>query len=155
MRFTFQTLEFLGFQSFFNFLCWAIQSFILRGLPRKTLKFVQTIVSQANSPALWVSTFYVEQLKSFNLGRLPLPWRTPKFGSSNCLTNIFLHCEFQLSMLSRSKFFFEGSSWKTPKFVQTIVSQTTSSYSSTLWVSFLYVKQFKKVLFLGRSPPPL
>jgi len=33
----------------------------------------------------------------------PPPQKTPKFGSSNCLTNNFLNCEFQLSMLSSSK----------------------------------------------------
>jgi len=33
------------------------------------------------------------------------PPRTPEFGPNNCLTNNFLHYEFQLSMLSSSKFF--------------------------------------------------
>jgi len=26
-----------------------------------------------------------------------VPWKTAKFGPNNCLTNNFLHCEFQLS----------------------------------------------------------
>jgi len=33
------------------------------------------------------------------------PRRTPKFGQ-NCVTNNFLHCEFQLSTLSSSKVLF-------------------------------------------------
>jgi len=36
------------------------------------------------------------------------PWKTPKFGQNNCLTNNFQHSEFQLSMLSSSKVLFLG-----------------------------------------------
>jgi len=102
----------------FNFLCWAVQKFYFGGLlPLEDPKF---------GLILWVSNFYVEQFKSFILGGpfwgcLPLQ-RTPKFGPNNCLTNIFLHCEFQISMLSSSKVsfwedYFGGlSPQKTPKF---------------------------------------
>jgi len=70
-------------------------------------------LSHKHLPTWWVSTLYVEQFKSFIfgeaiLGRFP-PQRAPKFCPNNCLTNNFLLCEFQLSMLSSSKkFYFWG-----------------------------------------------
>jgi len=40
------------------------------------------------------------------------PRKTSKFSQNNCLTNNFLHCEFQLSMSSRSKWlFFRPTFW--------------------------------------------
>jgi len=42
------------------------------------------------------------------LGMFLLPEDT-KFGQNNCLTNNFLHCEFQLSMFSSLKVLFWGA----------------------------------------------
>jgi len=53
---------------------------------------------------------------------LPLPQKTTKFGSNKSLTNNFLHCEFQFSILSNSKVLFWGrhfrefDSQRIPKF---------------------------------------
>jgi len=99
--------------------------------------------------------------------------KTPKFGPSNCLTNIFLHywyvfqlfmlsnskvcsnnrltnnflhCEFQFSMFNSSKVsFWEKSSSSPPplKGPQIWSKQLSHKYLPTLWVSAFYVEQFK------------
>jgi len=116
----------------------------LRGGKRPPNLF-RLIVSQL--PILRVSAFYVQQFKSFILGKSALAellqWgrssfkRTPKFGQNTCLTDKFLHCEFYLFMFSSSKVsFFWGrifgkSFWGVPRpedpqnLVRVIGSQTT------------------------------
>jgi len=98
----------------FNFLCWAVKSFILRGsLPQKDPKILSEQLSHKHLPTLWVSTLYVEQFKRKN----------------------FLLCKFQLSMLSISKvLFLEWLFWmgspprRIPKFGQNIIVSPTTSY---------------------------
>jgi len=82
---------------------------------------------------LSVSTFYAEQLKNFIFGGLPPLRRTPNCGQNNCLTYNFLHCEFQISMLSSSKVSFWGGHFggvcsllEFPTLAKIIVSHTTS-----------------------------
>jgi len=59
------------------------------------------------------------------------PWRAPKFCPNNCLTNNFLICEFQLSMLSSSQVLFLGAILRglppegLPTLVKIIVSPIT------------------------------
>jgi len=64
-------------------------------------------------------------------------WKTPKFGPNSCLTNNFLHCEFQLSMFSSWKvLFWEGIfgkrfwSWapKDPRIWSKQLSHKTTSF---------------------------
>jgi len=54
------------------------------------------------------STFYIKQFKSFILGvpPPPPPGKPTNLVKFNCLLKIFLHCEFQISMLSSSKVLF-------------------------------------------------
>jgi len=106
-----------------------------RYIPKGAPNLVQRIVSQTSSYIVCFN-LYVQQFKSFILEG-PFcgftSWRTSRFGPNNCLTNVFLHCKFQLSMLSSSKVSFGRAivgvcplPRRTPNLVQTIVSQTTS-----------------------------
>jgi len=100
----------------FNFLCWAVQKFYFLGAIFGGLspggQFAQIRskkLSHKQLPTLWVSSFCVEQFKTFILGEPFFSfWRTLKFGPNNYLTNKFLHSEFRLSMLSNSKLLFRG-----------------------------------------------
>jgi len=112
---------------------------------------------------LWVSTFYVEQFKSyiyggsFSGGFLPL--ENPKFGQNYSLKYNFLHyCEFKLPLLCSSKVSFWGVCYpqRTPNLVRTIVSQTsfyTVSFKSLCWsVQRFY---FRRAILAPRGPPNL
>jgi len=105
-------------------------------------------------PTCWVSTFYVEQLKSFILEkafsrshfREFAPQMTPN------LANVFLHYEFQLSMLSSSKVSFLGvhsHPQGPPNLVQTIASQTTSYIVSFNFLCSAIKSWTLERLFLG------
>jgi len=77
--------------------------------PQRTPNLIKIIVSHTTSYIVsFIFLQYVEQFKSFILGGSPPPRRTPKFGQNNRLTYNFLHCEFQISMLSSSKVTFWG-----------------------------------------------
>jgi len=103
---------FLAFLSFFNFLCWKVESFILGvvpgGRPRNLVRIIifQTsyfLCSAVHVVSLnflcsavykfWVSTFFVQPFTSFFLWSLRLH-EDPNFVQINCLPNISLHCEF-------------------------------------------------------------
>jgi len=79
--------------------------------PGGPLNLVRAIVSQISS-YLVSFNFCVEQFKSFVLREaflgFPIPQKIPKFGTNNCLINIFLHYKFQLIMFSSSKVAFRG-----------------------------------------------
>jgi len=74
---------------------------------------------------------------------VPSPKRTSKFGQINCLTNVFLHYEFQLSMFSSLKISFwecvlgEPFQWGflLPLSLIRIIVWQTNSYS----VSFIFL----------------
>jgi len=79
--------------------------------PWRAPKFCPNNCLTKQLPTLQVSSFYVEQFKSFILEGFA-PWRTPKFGLNNCLTYNYL---FQLSMSSHSKWpFFRPTFWGEP-----------------------------------------
>jgi len=103
----------------------------------------QIIVSHTTLPTFWVSTFSVEQFKSIifegPFGRVRFPPKDSKFDQSNCLISNFLHCEFQLFILSRSKWPFFGPYFKesplTWSFIKTTCKQPSphrSPFSPTL-----------------------
>jgi len=73
--------------------------------PRRTPNLVQTIVSQTSS---YIVCFYFLcwAFKKFHFGEFAFQM-VPKFCLNNCLTNIFLHCEFQLFMLNSLKILFK------------------------------------------------
>jgi len=77
-----------------------------RFLPRRTSKFGQNNCLP-NNLLMWVSTFYVQQLKNFIFWGEHfeefLPRRTSIFGQNKCITNNVLQYEFQLSIFSSSK----------------------------------------------------
>jgi len=75
------------------------------------------------------------------------PRRTHKFGQNNCLTYNFLHCEFQISMLSSSKVTFWGGSppLRTPKFGQ----NNCLTYNFLHSEFQLFMLSSSKVSFLG------
>jgi len=93
-----------------------------------------------------------------------IPWRTPKFGPNNCLTNNFLHYEIQLSMLSSSKVLFWGGVaprgpqiWfpeRPLNLVKTIVSQTTSYVVTFNFLCSALQKFHYGKLFWGGLPSP-
>jgi len=64
-------------------------------------------LSHKQLPTLWVLTFMLSCSK-VSFCAVFASRKTPKFGPNNCLTSVFLHYEFQLSMLSNSKSFILG-----------------------------------------------
>jgi len=97
----------------FNFLYyWAVQkfpyggaSFFFGGGGGRPPNLVQIIVSKATSQIMsfnflcWaVQKFHFGRAIFWGVGDVPPPPRTPKFGPNSCLTNNFLHYEFQLSI---------------------------------------------------------
>jgi len=86
-----------------------------------------------------VFNFLCWAVRKFHFWGISPPRRTPKFGRNNCLSCNFLHCEFQLSMLSSSKVSFrDGHFWgiRPQNLVQLIVSQTSSynvSFNFLCW----------------------
>jgi len=107
----------------FNFLYWAVQK-LHYGRVRpfgRPPNLVQTIVSQKTSYIVSFN-FLCWAVQKFHFffwgGGSPLPPRIPKFGQNNCLAYKFLHCEFQLSTSSRTKWpllepkIWEGALWR-------------------------------------------
>jgi len=136
----------------FNFLGSAVQKFhfgggFFWGLPHplEDPKIWSKQLFHKCLPTLWVSTSCMLSSGGF------APSRTPKFGPNNCLTNIFLHYEFQLSLLNSSKVWFWGvcfplPSWKTPKF-----GPNNCLTNNFLYCEFqLSMLSSTKVSFLGR-----
>jgi len=128
-----------------------------QGPPRGRQYLVQTIVSQATSYIMsfnflcWaVQKFHFRRAIFGGRGAGPprgtpnlISWKTAKFGPNNCLANNFLHCEFQLSILNSSKVLLWGGGagicpQNTPNLVQTIVSQTSSSFNIVCFNFLLY-----------------
>jgi len=95
----------------------------------------------------------------------PSPW---KFGPNSCLTNKFLHYEFQLSMLSslkfslwKGQFVFGGAGAcllppKLPNLVQTVVSQITFYIISFKFLCWEVQKfHFGRAIFWGKGKDSL
>jgi len=85
--------------------------------------------------------------------RFALPPLSPrehsKFGPNNCITNIFLHGEFQIYILSRLKVCFGGLPLDDPKF-----GQNNCLICNPLHCEFQFsMLSNLKVLFWGILPP--
>jgi len=124
------------------------------GFPQRTPNIVQTIVSQTSSYIVCFN-FYVGQLKSFILGGSLLQ-RDLKFCPSNCLTNIFLQCEFQLSMLNSLRvIFLEKQFWgSSPRRAPKFCPNNCLTNKFLLCEFQLSMLTCSKVLFLGVRPHP-
>jgi len=111
-------------------------------LPNGPQNLVQTIVSKTSSSSYIVCfNFLRSAVKKFILEGAVLGihlLKDPQIGPNNCLTNNFLHYEFQFFMLSSSNIHSRRAIWggrtgftpskRTLSLVQTIVSQTTSYF---------------------------